>query len=100
MGVVFLFNNFKYKMINYCNPKDNKVNKMVEFQIWAEKYRPKSLKDIINQKHVVERLKAWIKSGNIPNMLFAGPAGVGMDTGWEDGIGILDIRPLLMTDGE
>ncbi len=48
-----------------------------ELQIWTEKYRPKTLDDVINQKHVVERLKAWMKKGSIPNMLFAGSAGVG-----------------------
>ncbi|RLJ09985.1 MAG: replication factor C small subunit [Candidatus Aenigmatarchaeota archaeon] len=49
-------------------------------EIWTEKYRPKKLDDVINQKHVVERLKAWVKEGSIPNMLFAGPAGVGKTT--------------------
>lgn len=47
------------------------------FQIWTEKYRPKTLSEIINQKHVVERLKAFVKEKNIPHMLFAGPAGCG-----------------------
>jgi replication factor C small subunit len=50
---------------------------MIEFQVWAEKYRPRSLKDIINQKHVIERLRAFVKEKNIPNCLFAGSAGVG-----------------------
>jgi len=48
-----------------------------ELDVWTEKYRPKTLDEVINQKHVVERLKAWVKKGSIPNMLFAGPAGVG-----------------------
>jgi replication factor C small subunit len=50
---------------------------MVEFEVWAEKYRPKSLKQIINQKHVVSRLKAFVKEKNIPHCLFAGRAGIG-----------------------
>jgi len=49
-------------------------------EIWTEKYRPKSLEDVINQKHVVDILKAWVKEGSLPNMLFAGPAGVGKTT--------------------
>jgi len=49
-------------------------------EVWTEKYRPKSLGDLINQKHVVEILKAWVKEGSLPNMLFAGPAGVGKTT--------------------
>ena len=34
----------------------------MSFEVWAEKYRPKSLKDMINQRHVVERLKAFVKA--------------------------------------
>jgi len=47
------------------------------FEIWTEKYRPRELNEIINQKHIVERLKAFVKEKNIPHMLFAGPAGCG-----------------------
>lgn len=49
----------------------------MEFQIWAEKYRPSKLSEIINQKHAVERIKAFVKDKNVPHMLFAGPAGTG-----------------------
>jgi len=48
--------------------------------IWTEKYRPERLEDVVNQKHVVDRLKAWVKEGSIPHMLFAGRAGVGKTT--------------------
>lgn len=44
---------------------------------WIEKYRPKTLDDVIGQKHIVERLKGYLKEGNLPNMLLTGPAGVG-----------------------
>ena len=50
---------------------------MIEFQVWAEKYRPRSLKDVINQRHVVERLKAFVRDKNVPHCLFAGRAGIG-----------------------
>jgi len=53
---------------------------MSEFEVWAEKYRPKSLKDVINQKHVTERLEAFVKDKNIPHCLFAGSAGTGKTT--------------------
>ncbi|MBD3156114.1 MAG: replication factor C small subunit [Candidatus Aenigmarchaeota archaeon] len=49
----------------------------MELQIWTEKYRPHSLDDMINQKHAVERLKAFVKDKSIPHMLFAGPPGTG-----------------------
>jgi replication factor C small subunit len=52
----------------------------MKFEVWTEKYRPKKLSDMINQRHVVERLKAWVREGSMPNMLFAGPAGVGKTT--------------------
>jgi len=48
--------------------------------LWAEKYRPKKLSEVINQKHVVERLKAFVSNKNIPNMLFSGSAGTGKTT--------------------
>jgi replication factor C small subunit len=52
----------------------------MNMEIWTEKYRPKKLDDVVNQKHVVDRLKAWVKNGSVPNMLFAGSAGVGKTT--------------------
>ncbi len=52
----------------------------MSLQVWTEKYRPKKLGEIVNQVHVVDRLKAWVKQGSIPNMLFAGSAGVGKTT--------------------
>lgn len=45
--------------------------------MFSEKYRPQKLNDVINQKHVVERIKAFAKEKNLPNILFAGPAGTG-----------------------
>ena len=54
---------------------------MADFtQIWTEKYRPKRLDEMINQEHIVARLKAFVKDGWIPHMLFAGPPGVGKTT--------------------
>ncbi len=51
-----------------------------EFEIWAEKYRPKTFDEIINQEHVIGRVKAFVEEKNIPHLLFAGPAGTGKTT--------------------
>lgn len=52
----------------------------MKLEIWTEKYRPKTLDEVVNQKSIVSRMKAWVKRGSIPHMLFAGPAGVGKTT--------------------
>jgi replication factor C small subunit len=49
-------------------------------EIWAEKYRPRNLSDVINQRHVVERMKAFVRDKNVPHLMFAGPAGTGKTT--------------------
>jgi replication factor C small subunit len=50
---------------------------MVDVEIWSEKYRPLKLDEIVNQTHVVDRLKSFVKSKTIPHMIFAGPPGTG-----------------------
>ncbi|MEM5843225.1 MAG: replication factor C small subunit [Candidatus Aenigmatarchaeota archaeon] len=51
-----------------------------EFIVWAEKYRPNKIDDLINQEHVKERVKMFLKEKNLPHMLFAGPPGTGKTT--------------------
>ncbi len=48
--------------------------------VWVEKYRPRKLADVIGQKSIVERLSAYVRTKNMPHMLFAGPAGCGKTT--------------------
>ncbi len=48
-----------------------------EFDIWVEKYRPKTLDEVLGQDEVVKRLKAYVKARNMPHLLFAGPPGTG-----------------------
>src|SRR5436189_67198 len=49
-------------------------------EIWVEKYRPKTLDEVVGQDEIVERLKAYAKEANLPHLLFAGPAGTGKTT--------------------
>jgi replication factor C small subunit len=55
--------------------KDTEIN-----DIWIEKYRPKILDEIAGQDEIIERLKAYVKTKNVPHLLFAGPAGTGKTT--------------------
>ena len=48
--------------------------------IWIEKYRPAKLADIVGQDEIVERLSSYVKSGNLPHLLFTGSAGIGKTT--------------------
>jgi replication factor C small subunit len=47
---------------------------------WTEKYRPKTLDEVSGQQETVTSLKAFVERKNMPNMLFAGPPGVGKTT--------------------
>lgn len=44
---------------------------------WVEKYRPTAFSDIVSQSIAVNHLKEFIKTPNMPHMIFAGPAGTG-----------------------
>ena len=48
--------------------------------IWIEKYRPKILNEVVGRDEIVERLKAYVKTKNVPHLLFSGPAGTGKTT--------------------
>ncbi len=47
---------------------------------WVEKYRPRVLDDLVNQKGIIKRLKQFIKNKSMPHLIFAGPAGTGKTT--------------------
>ena len=49
----------------------------------ADRIRPTELKDVVGQKHLLSPDKAlynMIQNGDIPNLIFYGPSGVGKTT--------------------
>lgn len=46
-------------------------------EIWIEKYRPRSLDEVVGHEEITERLEQYVARNDLPNLLFSGPAGVG-----------------------
>jgi len=44
---------------------------------WVEKYRPEFLSEVVGNSEAVSRLRAIAQAGNIPNIILAGPPGIG-----------------------
>lgn len=48
--------------------------------LWVEKYRPQTIDDCVLPKSLKETFKQFIATGELPNFLFCGTAGVGKTT--------------------
>ena len=48
--------------------------------LWVEKYRPQTIEDTILPKQLKTTLQAIVDTGELPNMLFSGTAGLGKTT--------------------
>jgi replication factor C small subunit len=49
-------------------------------EIWIEKYRPRALKEVVGQKEITDRLQSYVRSSNLPHLMFAGSPGTGKTT--------------------
>jgi replication factor C small subunit len=52
----------------------------MDSSIWTEKYRPSTFSEIKGQKDIINKVQAFVKTNNLPHLMFAGPAGVGKST--------------------
>ena len=44
---------------------------------WVEKYRPRTLDDVVGNDDTLVRLRAIAEDGNMPNLILCGPPGTG-----------------------
>jgi replication factor C subunit 2/4 len=46
-------------------------------EIWLEKYRPVTLEEVHGNPEAVNHIREFARKGNIPNVILAGPPGIG-----------------------
>ncbi|CAF2087434.1 unnamed protein product, partial [Rotaria magnacalcarata] len=44
---------------------------------WIEKYRPATLDELVSHKDIIDTIRRYISLGELPHLLFYGPAGTG-----------------------
>jgi replication-associated recombination protein RarA len=60
--------------------KEN-IKKTTGYQIpFVEKYRPRTLDEVVGNEETLVRLRAIAKDGNMPNLILSGPPGTGKTT--------------------
>jgi DNA polymerase III delta prime subunit len=55
------------------------MSKIEQF-LWTEKFRPHKVSDAILPSHLKNQFQKYVDTGNIPNLLLAGPPGLGKTT--------------------
>jgi replication factor C subunit 2/4 len=50
---------------------------MINTSNWVEKFRPRTLNEVISQEHIKPIINGFLQKKNIPHLLFFGPSGVG-----------------------
>ncbi|OWR45752.1 replication factor C subunit 2 [Danaus plexippus plexippus] len=70
--------------VDEVDPKPSKSvtvqSKVTSHLPWIEKYRPQTFTDIVGNEDTVSRLAVFARTGNAPNIIIAGPPGVGKTT--------------------
>lgn len=56
------------------------IDKINDQFLWVESYRPQKINDCVLPESIKKTFREYVESGNIPNFLFSGGAGVGKTT--------------------
>ena len=59
---------------------ENTKGEELQNSLWVEKYRPIKLDNYIGNSHLKEKVSNYLKSGDVPHLLFFGKAGTGKTT--------------------
>jgi DNA polymerase III delta prime subunit len=59
---------------------EDNTNETVNNSLWVEKYRPRKLSEYVGNEHLKEKVADYLKSGDVPHLLFFGKAGTGKTT--------------------
>lgn len=51
-----------------------------ENTLWVEKFRPDTLDGYVGNEHIIDKVKLYLESGDVPHLLFYGQAGTGKTT--------------------
>ena len=54
--------------------------KKEKHSLWVERYRPDSLDGYVGNQHIIEKVKIYIESNDVPHLLLYGQAGTGKTT--------------------
>jgi DNA polymerase III delta prime subunit len=51
-----------------------------ENSLWVERFRPGTLEGYVGNEHIIDKVKLYLESGDVPHLLFYGQAGTGKTT--------------------
>ena len=59
---------------------EDTTSQEVNNSLWVEKYRPRKLTEYVGNEHLKQKVSDYLKSGDVPHLLFFGKAGTGKTT--------------------
>ena len=59
---------------------EDNITQETNNSLWVEKYRPRKLSEYVGNEHLKEKVADYLKTGDVPHLLFFGKAGTGKTT--------------------